>query len=162
MPPSSFAWEIRHVKALAYYRHQLVGKNAVLFDSTTLFTNGIAFETKDVFQLGVVGPESLAREFFEKLKRHRRLDAALLLRIATYEVEETRWSALFTTDVSSGVFYLFRQPGHPASLQFLPFRDKAIVVTQRAVRPHYLDAMGAHAGLEAYTDQHNKRQNKAA
>jgi len=150
------------MKALAYYHPHLAGSNATFFDHAALRAHGIAFEGKSLIQMGVVGPDATAKTLFHCLQRSGGMDAARLLRIATYELPETRWGAFFVVDDLEGVFYLSRIPGAPASLQFLPFREKAIVITHRALGPHEVDAPTAHDGLATYSDHYRRLKKKAA
>lgn len=142
------------MKALAFQAGEMDHHNGTVWTGASLCLSGEPsgwwFEGRKITAFGLIGPGYVKNELKERLERHRRLDSALLRRIATYEVAETNWAALIAVEGLSGVHYLRRMPGMVPSLIYYPLSEQqVIVVTHRSTKPRFLPPDPSHHVLTA-------------
>lgn len=117
-------------------------------------THPWTFEEHQITALGIIGPGHVVTTLRSCLERHRKLDSALLQRIATYEVAETHWSALIAVEDLEGVFYLSRIPGTVSRLVYHPLANRqGIVVTHRAAKPKFTDKKYPSLNAQYFIDR---------
>jgi hypothetical protein len=145
------------MKALAYQGGWMDELNGEVFNHFHL--SNCTMDGRVIKEMGVIGPHRVIDCWEMLLKRHQKLDNALLTKLASYYVEQTNWAALLSVEGLEGVYYLRSKPGSLPVLIWTPVQDgRALVITQRAERLWFYESCDVENYLQAIQHHRNVRR----